>query len=268
MEKRALKTMGMLGILLTFGLMMGCLTKEKEVQMGDFITIKGKVTDFDGNPIGNSRVELLYNDFSVAHLTYSDKMGNYVLENIEKGKYLAMFVIREDDYPRANAVPEEDMRLEFWAWNIIADRDIIINPRYQKLELYGTTVFRELGGINSYFVYFRPMSVTKLVSNPKDVYLDKENTENKDIDISVKPEHLKVNVFADDEPLHIFSVTLIKYGIMEGVVGYIVHTDFPKVKTDKPYIVFRVEAENTEHNEKGENIYFYEKSDFKSKTAP
>jgi len=85
-----------------------------------------------------------------------------------------------------------------------------------------------------------------------------------DLDISVKPEYLDVQVFADAEPLKINSITPIKeyLGTMS-ITGYIVQVDAPEKKTDKPYIVFRVEAENKEDAEKGENIYFYEITNFK-----
>ncbi|WP_461256757.1 hypothetical protein [Treponema sp. R80B11-R83G3] len=142
---------------------------------------------------------------------------------------MALYVLRLEEYPRSNAVPEENMRLEFWAWNIIAEENITINPHYEKLELYGTTVFETYGGYNGYFVYFRPMSLTKMLN------------------------YSKIN-----------SITQIKeYGGTMSIMGYIVQVDAPERKTDKPYIVFRVEAENRENNEKDENIYFYEIINFK-----
>lgn len=224
------------------------------------ITISGQVTDFEGSPIDSSIVRLLYPNFTDAYVTYTDKNGNYRLENVEKGKYMAMYALRPKEYPRANAVAEKDMRLEFWAWNVIADKDLTINPRYHKLELYGTTVFKTFGGYNSLFVYFRPMSLTKYISYSKDVYLDKKKAE-KVADISIKPEHLKVKVYADGELLKINSVQPVDEFEGEGnssITGYIVQADMPKSKPDKPYITIRVVAENTEFNETGENIYFYE----------
>jgi len=241
-----------------------CTAKGGIADMADKITISGYVTDFNGNPIEKCDLELLHRDFTVAHQTVSDKNGYYAFENIDKGRYMALNALRLEEYPRSNAVPEEDMRFEFWAWNIIAEENITINPRYERLELYGTTVFETYGGYNGFFVYFRPMSLVKMLRYSKDVYLDKNLAESLDLDISVKPEYLDVQVFADDEPLQINSITPIKeyLGTMS-IMGYIVQVDSPKKKTDKPYIVFRVEAENKEDAEKGENIYFYEITNFK-----
>ena len=216
---------------------------------GDTITISGQVTDFDNNPIDSCLVALYHEDFSTAYETYSDKTGHYLLNGVEKGHYLCMFALCLKEYPRENAVPEEDMRLEFWAWNVIADRDLIINPRYQKLELYGTNVFKVAGGYPCFFVYFRPMSVTNYINN---------------IDVSVRPEHLDVKIFADNELLKINSITPVEeYGGTMSITGYIVQVDAPKDKPDKPYIIFRIEAENKEFNEKGENLYFYEWKNYK-----
>ncbi|WP_029904614.1 carboxypeptidase-like regulatory domain-containing protein [Prevotella sp. 10(H)] len=232
------------------------------------ITISGRVTDFDGNPIDSSIVKLNYPDFSTAYETYTDKDGYYTLKGVKKGKYTSLFAMRFKEYPRSNGVPEKDMRLEFWGWNIIADRDLTINPRYHKLETYGTTVFQEFGGSSGLFVYFRPMSVTKYISYSKEVYLNKAEAE-RQVDISIAPENLDVKVFADEEPLKINSIKRVDVFMGKGIseiAGYVLQVDNPTKKTDKPYIIFRVEAENKEYNEKGESIYFYEIPQFNERT--
>ena len=228
------------------------------------IAISGQVTDFDGNPLDSCMVRLCHKNFKPVYETYSNKQGYYTLKDVEKGQYLALLAIRPKEYPRANVVPEEDMRSEFWAWNVIADRDLIINPRYQKLELYGINVFRVMGGYPGFFVYFRPMSVTKYISYQKEDYLDKSKMEEKGVNLSVRPEYLDVKIFADNEPLKINSITPIEeYGGTISITGYIVQVDIPIEKSDKPYVIFRVEAENKEFNEKGENLYFYELKNYK-----
>ncbi|MDR2146639.1 MAG: carboxypeptidase regulatory-like domain-containing protein, partial [Tannerella sp.] len=132
------------------------------------------------------------------------------------------------------------------------------------LELYGTNVFQVMGGYSGFFVYFRPMSVTKVISYQKEDYLDKSKMEEKGLDVSVRPEYLDVRIFADNELLKINSITPVEeYGGTVSITGYIVQVDAPKEKSDKPYVIFRVEAENKEFNEKGENLYFYEIKDYK-----
>ncbi|NDV59987.1 carboxypeptidase-like regulatory domain-containing protein [Bacteroides sp. 519] len=246
--------------LLSIVILFGCTSRETTK---DTIIISGIVKDFNGNPIDSSIIDIKYKDFSTAYKTYTDAEGRYSIE-IKKGRYASIYAMRLNEYPRNNAVPEEDMRLEFWAWNVIADRDMEINPHYHKLELYGTTVFKTVGGYPGYFVYFRPMSVTKYISYDKAVYLNKGKAEQVS-DISIKPEHLKVKVFADDKALTVNSVVPVEefsgIGNMT-ITGYVVQVDDPGIETDKPYIIFRVEAENTEYKEFGENLYFYEIPDF------
>lgn len=77
------------------------------------ITISGKVTDFEGKPIDSCRVKLMYSDFSSAYEVYTDKKGDYLIPNVEKGKYMALYAIRPKEYPRQNAVLSKDMKLEF-----------------------------------------------------------------------------------------------------------------------------------------------------------
>lgn len=178
---------------------------------------------------------------------------------------MAIYAIRPKEYPRQDAVPDDDKRLEFWAWNVIADRDLTINPRYHRLELYGTNVFKVEGGYNGMMVYIRPMSVSKMLTYSKDIVLDKTKAE-KVTNISVKPEHFEVKVFIDEKPAKINSIQPVEEFGGEGkttITGYIIQVDSPKEKTDKPYYIFRIEATNTELNEKGENVYFYEIKNYK-----
>ncbi|MDL2262156.1 carboxypeptidase-like regulatory domain-containing protein [Bacteroidales bacterium OttesenSCG-928-I21] len=231
-------------------------------QNQDIITISGKVTDFYENPIDSSTIQLLHRDFSVAYETYSDKNGNYTLKDIPKGVYMAMFAMRTKEYPTQNAVFKDKMRLEYWAWNVIADKDLTISPRYDRLELYGTTVFEIYGGYSGLFIYFRPMSLTKYIAS----FLDENKTDNKNIDISVKPENLDIEIYADDELLKINSIqTIQEYTGENGIpmIGYIVQVDMPKTKSENSYTIIKIVGENKEYGEKGENIYFYEFDKFK-----
>ncbi len=232
-------------------------------QENETITISGKVTDFEGNPIDSAIVQLKHSDFSEAYSTYSDTKGNYELSGVKKGKYIAMYVIRPKEYPRQNAVPPKDMRLEYWAWNVVADRDLIINPRYHRLELYGLTAFRVHGSGPGLMVYVRPMSLAKLLTYSDDIYTNKERINN-EVDISVHPENFKVKAFIDDEPVKINSIQSINEYVGEDklpLIGYILHLEINK-RADKPYIIIRIEGTNLEYNEKGENIYFYEIEDY------
>lgn len=52
---------------------------------------------------------------------------------------------------------EKDQRLEFWAWNFIADRDTTLNIRYHRMEVYGLRIFHIPGGMPTYQIYVRPM---------------------------------------------------------------------------------------------------------------
>jgi hypothetical protein len=224
------------------------------------ITISGQVTDFDGNVIDSSVVEVLHPDFSVAYETYTDKNGYYSINNVKKGKYMAIYAIRPKEYPRQDAVPDAEKRLEFWAWNVIADTDLTINPRYHRLELYGTNVFKIEGGYHGMMIYVRPMSLSKQLIYSKEVVLNKSRGE-KEANISVAPEHFKVKVFMDEQELHVNSIQpLEEYEGSDNlpITGYMIQVDLPKTKPEKQYLIFRIEAENTEYHEKGENIFFYE----------
>jgi len=235
-------------------------------QNGNTITISGQVTDFDGNPIDSSVVQLKRKDFSTAYETYSNENGYYTLENVEKGQYMAMFAMRLKEYPRANAVSEEDMRLEFWAWDVIAEKDLTMNPRYHRLELYGFHVFEVLGGAPYLMAYVRPMSLSKYIAYEKDVYLDKEKSE-KVSDISVELKDIEFKLYAGNEPLTIHSVqSLIEYEgeNNQNMRAFFLQFDRPKNFSGDDYCIFRIEATHSAFGvEKGENLYFYELKKYK-----
>lgn len=229
------------------------------------ITISGRVTDFDGIPKDSSIIRLLHSDFSNAYVIHTDKDGYYKLENVEKGKYMCIYAMREKEYPREDAVPDEDKRLEFWAWNVIADRDLTINPQYHRLELYGTNVFRVEGGYPGLMIYTRPMSLGKLLEYSKETVLNKSKAE-QEADISVLPENFEVKVYADDEQLKVNSIQPVFEYVGEKNLpmgAFLISVDRPKNKPNKPYVIFRVEGYNKEYGEKGENIYFYELKNYK-----
>jgi hypothetical protein len=235
----------------------------------DTVTISGRVTDFNGNPVDSCWVGLDYTDFSAVYETYTDKDGFYSLDKVKKGKYMAMYALRIKEYPRLDKVPDEDKRLEFWGWNIIADRDLTINPRYHRLELYGTNVFRVEGGYNGLFIYTRPMSVGKLLTYSRELLSDKAKAE-KEADISVKPEFFRARVFVDDNEVQVNSIQPVKEYVGKdnlSMGAFIIQTELPKEKPDKPYVIIRVVAENLEYNEMGENIFFYELKDYEKNPA-
>ena len=229
-------------------------------QNDNTVTISGQVTDFAGNPIDSSAVVLMQRNFNPAHMTFSDENGHYKLEGVEKGQYIALLAIRLNEHPLSKQlfgiepVSAENLRLEFWAWNVIVDRDLTINPRYDRLELYGFRVFEVIGGPPYLMAYVRPMSVGKFVETG--------NIEN----ISVDPNDIEFQLFADNEPLTVRSVQTIYEFTGEGekpLTAFIIQFDRPKSFSGN-YCIFRIEAtHNAFGGEKGENLYFFELINYK-----
>jgi len=227
----------------------------------DSIKISGKVTDYKGNPVDSCTV-LIYNpDFSEAYETVSNSEGDYSLDSIPKGRYAAIAAMRINEYPRELQVAPEDMKLEFWAWNVIADRDITLNIRYGKLELYGTTAFLEYGGRQEMLIYTRPMSVTKVIAYQN--FVNKADAEKNSI-VTVDPQYMSFEVYVDGKPLEIYSVQPLK---MKDIVGnsvgddtcYLLQVQLPQdvYSHNAPYEI-RVVGHNSQYDEYGESVYYLE----------
>jgi hypothetical protein len=229
------------------------------------VTISGRVTDFEGRPIDRCEVSLGHADFTDAYTAVTDKDGYYSIPNVVKGRYASLCAMRPDEYPRPPMVPERDMRLEYWAWNIIADRDLTVNPRYHRLELYGTTVFKSWGGYPGVIIYTRPMSLGRHVSYGANMYGDKAASEEAQLDISAEPEDISFEVWADDVPLTVRSVQPVDEWVGGGrQKAYLIYADPPTTKADG-FRIFRLAAFNRAHGgEWGENAYFYEIPGYKN----
>lgn len=168
--------------------------------------------------------------------------------------------MRVNEYPRMLQVAPEDMKLDFWAWNVIADRDITLNIRYGKLELYGTTAFLEYGGRREMLIYTRPMSVTKVIAYQN--FVDKADAEKNSV-VTVDPQYMSFDVYVDGEPLEIYSVqplTMIDKGNSAGNdTCYLLQVELPQniYSHDKPYEI-RVVGHNSQYDEHGESVYYLE----------
>lgn len=155
-------------------------------------------------------------------------LKHYRLDSIPEGRYAALAAMRLKEYPRMQQVPPEDMKLEFWAWNVILDNDLTLNIRYGKLELYGTKAFYEHGGRQELLIYTRPMSVTKAVGFSE--FMDKSAME-KNSNVTVAPQHIDFKVYVDGKPMDILSVQHLSLPNQNGNTinddCYLIQTNLP-----------------------------------------
>lgn len=118
--------------------------------------ISGTVSDFHGNPIAGATIRLKNRAFKNLYETVSDQSGRYSLA-AKEGDYYCLYAIKLPEY-RVN-------RLEYWAWNVPVHSDMVIDPRYDRMEIYGINVFEpQVTPQETYMLYFRPMSLAKTLA--------------------------------------------------------------------------------------------------------
>lgn len=114
-----------------------------------YYTFSGQVSDFDGKPF--PAVVMLYRyGFDAAPFimgTWTDLNGRYSLR-VPAGSYNAIY---SDDNSYGIS------SLECWGWNIIADRDEVIDLKIGNGEVYSLNVSVNNGGVQTLFLTFRPM---------------------------------------------------------------------------------------------------------------
>jgi len=221
----------------------------------DSIKISGIVTDFEGHPVDSALVEVKRSNFKTAYETFTDNKGQYSLK-VLKGKYLALASLKMSEYPIAgSSLPKDEQRLEFWAWNVIAEDDIIFNIKYHRLEIYGVNVFRIQGATPGFTIYCRPMSLTRGFSEP-DKKLDF-------IDLCPPPEELDVKVKINGYPVKINMKEKVKEYVSNGICyGYLLHIDLPTEQTNKNYDIFHIEMTDLKNGDKGEAVCFRKKDEY------
>ena len=115
-------------------------------------------------------------------------------------------------------------------------------------------------GTNALMVYTRPMSATEAMKYDEKLYRDNNNGV---LDYSVKLEDFKVQAFIDDKEVkirHIENMTE-QYGNQK-MGAFLLMLDYNVRHDDRTIHKIRITAENIKYKEKGENIFFFQNSDF------
>jgi len=229
------------------------------------VTLYGKVTDFNNQPVDSASVWLKHSIdtisvknknllFENAYETLTDHKGNFSIE-VAKGTYYCLYAIKEIDYGKT--------KLEYWAWNLPIYDDLEINPKYDRMEVYGINAYEpQMGPFKTYQVYFRPMSLTKALKIPKNVKLDT-------IDIAPKSISLdELDVKMNGIDAKIVSINKInEYTRGNYMIGYLIQFIKPKNESEiknqselvEGYDKISITLHSKETDEKGMGEYFVKK---------
>lgn len=233
----------------------------------DTFIIRGRVTDFSGQPIDSATIRLKDKTFKNVYETLTDKNGNYSIE-VKKGIYYCLYAIKLSEY-RVN-------RLEYWTWNVPVFQDVVINPQYDRMEIYGINVFEpQVTPQETYMIYFRPMSLLKTLQialkqkvNSQDFQKAKQTEkliEGTDKLINMSPETIsseeltiEINGVKSDI-LGINKITENTRGIL--MYGFIVQVLKPKGNKSKysKYDLISITLHSKETGEIGKGEAFIEK---------
>jgi hypothetical protein len=219
-----------------------------QVKVQATVKISGRVTDFEGRPIGGATIEVKNSRFDNAAEGVSDKDGRYSL-TVPKGTYMALAAVK--DY-RVKS-------LEYWAWTVPAERDIEINPRFDRLEVYGINAWRPQGGYASYQIYFRPMSLTRTMN----AVMEAGGMENLGklpvIDIAPELTVDDIQVAIDGQPVKVLQMDKVREasGPSQYLFGYLIQVPLPEKKPATEYFPITISLTDKATGEKGEGCLFF-----------
>jgi hypothetical protein len=213
---------------------------------GPAVTISGRVTDFSGVPLEGADVVFLSRGFAELAATTTGPNGRYSLE-VDRGARGHLIACR--DYREKN--------LEFWAWNIEANGDLTIDARVHRLELYAMNAFAPQGGTPSWFVYIRPMSLTKAIEF---MTADAHRGPVADIAPEIDPEEVSAAVDGVETPVLEMSRVLEAGGKDTGglpLVAYLIQIAAPDGDLGTGTRRICVELRDAELEESGEGCVFW-----------
>lgn len=142
--------------------------------------IRGIVRDKNKKPLRQARVALLNERFEVEFSAEANENGEFSLKADTK------------NYPYFIATKEYKTNyLEYWAYNIRLENDIVINPKLDRLEIFSLIFFPSLDAdySDSMMVYFRPMSLSMFLSGEKNIAPD---ISMEDITVSINDEFQEI----------------------------------------------------------------------------
>lgn len=217
----------------------------------EMVTISGRVTDFDGNPVDSASVTWMNPAFDGDYYAITDADGYYTAR-IPKGRYAYAGGMNMAEYALLSSYCEADQRLENWHWNYLAEQDTTFNFRYHRLEVYGVNAFQVQGAAPGYTVYFRPMSLSRFQAWVRCGKPVGDNGLAPDIDSA------KIEVTIDGEPVKIrMAQHVMEYFDAENWSGaYLLFVDRPK--NNRPTKTFRIVMEDMGNGDKGEATYTLE----------
>jgi hypothetical protein len=214
---------------------------------GKRIRISGRVTDFSNQPIVGASVQLKNSSFQNVAEATSAADGSYAL-TVAKGNYMALTAVK--DY--------QIKFLEYWAWNVPANQDLEINPRFDRLEVYALNAWQPQGAYPSYQIYFRPMSLGEAGKKITAAGGMENFGKLPLMDIAPDLRLGDIAVTIDGEVVNVLKVNKIleAVGPKQDMVGYVVQAELPKQKTVKEYSIIIVTLTDHETGEKGEASLF------------
>ena len=236
-----------------------CLFSFSNLNAQDKVKLYGRVTDFRGNPMDSVSIRLKNKSFENLFETLSDKNGDFSMQ-VDKGNYFCIYAIKLSDYGKS--------KLEYWAWNIPINKDLEINPKYQRIEIYGINAFEpQVSPFETYNIFFRPMSLTKSLKINR-INIKKGDTLNISPE-KISPEEISIKINGVDSKIVSINKT-IEYARGNFLYSYNIqilkpHKNFNLLNENekiKGYNKITIILNSKETNESGMGEYYYKKNEY------
>ena len=224
-------------------------------QQQDSVTIHGRVTDYNGQPIDSASVWWQNPQFNDIIEAITDKDGQPAFHgNVRIGGQINRGCTLIFSFGYTGRV-----------------MPVFVG--------YGLRAFCIPGAMPTYQIYVRPMSLTRTYQwmketkpeslvhgeNLSDIEQQEQNKEARECQMAPRPGQLKVTVWIDGEKVPVLMKQEIKEYFDSNEYGnaYLLTVDMPKhPKKDLPYRIFKVELEDMENGDRGEGLYYMEKENY------
>lgn len=206
----------------------------KKIIIGVKIEMKklfGTVTNENNEFLDATEVALMNEKFEVIYSTKTNEFGKFSMD-VEEKIYAFLFIVK--DY----AINY----LEYWGQNFDLSKDIQIDVKIGKIEVYALNCFRIKCPIKTLSIYFRPMSLLK--------YLNKET----DIAPELKAENIFVKINGKESRILILN-KIYEYAGENCLTAYLIQAEYLNQEQTNNFL--EIEIFDNETNSIGQaSIYF------------
>jgi len=207
------------------------------------IRIYGKVRNQEGQLIQGAEISIKDSKLRDIAKGKSNDLGEYE------------FFVQAGQHTAFSAVAEQGTTyLPYWEWNFAKMEDCEIDVTLGTIEIYAANVLIPVGTFPQFMIFFRPMSLSKLIQYKNGPKANKGEIVDVAPDITIEDIELTI----DGQKAKIFTLNKVEeFGGDNNLNGYFMTTQRPIEMNFEDYTKIEIKIHDKDTNEYGKGVLYY-----------